>query len=115
MSKDTTERIEGKPPGRGWYLGRASQWRRPVASWFLDREGLHALAGAGFVGVAALFEVAFGFWAFYAVWIGLMVLFITYEVTEDWRIHDQAYRDVGGYVQGSVPALIAFALAHIFI
>ena len=37
-------------------------------------------------------------------------MFLTYEITEGWRIQDQAYVDIGGFLLGyclsSVPAII---------
>lgn len=76
-----------------WFKEKSSGiWRLAPAKFRWDREGLHIPPGAG-VG-----------WTYYAGEIHLMwaliVLFLAYEITEDVRIKDQAYRDILGFVIG---------------
>ena len=103
----------GRPPGNGWYIGRSGQWRRGVADWMLDREGMHAAFGVFLVALFELMrhaltpEIALGLYAI------TVALFIVYEVLEDWRIFDQAYRDVMGFMQGAFPAWAVEGIALI--
>ena len=116
---------DGRPPGNGWRIGRSGQWRRSVAAWMLDREGLHALAAVLFVAIAALVSIGVvahdgngysaqaAFPIFFAIWVVLTAAFFVYEIVEDWRIRDQAYRDLMGWKQGTIPALITYGVAHL--
>ena len=91
----------------------------------LDREGLHALAAVLFIFVAAIVSVGVvvhdgseysapaAFPIFFAIWATLSVAFFVYEIVEDWRIRDQAYRDLMGWKQGTIPALIVYAGLHL--
>jgi len=63
----------------------------------LSRGALHSPLGA-------LTVYAGGIHWVYA--IVLLVSFLAYEVTEDWRIRDHAYLDIAGYIAGFVGVLL---------
>ena len=86
-------------------------WRLPAEhGWRWDRQGIHGLMG----GAVALFPWL-PFW-FTPNWIaavsGMAIgviamavathIFLRYEETEDARIRDHAYRDIGGYMNGFI-------------
>ena len=116
MRKDeripTEEDLKSRPPGRGWYLSRAGPWRRPVAAWMLDREGLHAAFALLLTAMLALFTRTWGIEIGVALYALLVTVFIVYEIVEDWRIHDGAYRDIMGLKQGGIPSVGLYAVAY---
>ena len=102
----------GGPPGPSpeWRQDQDSgTWRLPAEHGFRwDRQGIHALMG---VLVALLPWGPFWFSvslpeAMLGALIGLMAMlatvytFLRYEETEDARIRDHAYRDIGGFMTG---------------
>ena len=52
-------------------------------------------------------------WAGEQHWVFALVLmftFLAYEVTEDWRIRDNAYIDIRSFLAGFVVALVGFEI-----
>ena len=101
--------VQPPPPGAGWRIGDAGQWRRdPVRKFAWGREGQHFALGLLLAIVSAsgiIFEelhIAYGL----AIGAQVKIGFIVYEISEGWRIRDQAYRDIGpafvGYLVGGI-------------
>ena len=92
-----------------WHKGEHGQWRLPKPSANWQREGQHACLAA-LVGACPAIAYIFGNLELLIltlvgqVMVG--ILFLAYEITEGWRLRDFAYRDVGGYLAGSVAALV---------
>ena len=94
---------------RGFYVGRAGQYRLPAKSGLPDRFWLHlkigmALAALGVLG-AVIIRLGYPVgWAVTAAHAVAVALFMLYEVTETADINDQAYRDIGGFQVGFIGA-----------
>ena len=113
--------VQPPPPGSGWRIGDAGQWRRdPVRAFRWGREGQHFALGIMLALISALgmyfdaVHIAYGI----AASAKILVAFLTYEISEGWRIRDQAYRDIGpafvGYLVGALLAAIgAILYAHL--
>ena len=88
---------------KGWYVGRAGQLRRKVASWMLDRQGVHIPVGLAVSWLLFLYPLDVSPSVQAASWIAGMLVFvgfILYEITEDHEINDEAYRDIQGFTIG---------------
>ena len=102
-----TDFLRTNPPPNAnfaFYISDATgQWRKePAREPELMREGIHAALG-GFLGIWLALGLALGGWlgtlSIVVVAVS-MFLFVVYEVSEGWRIRDNAYRDVGGALTG---------------
>ena len=97
------------------YIGRAGQLRYKVAPWMLDRQGAHIPVGLVISWLVFLWPLDVSshvLWGARLTAVLLFAGFILYEVTEDWRINDQAYRDIQGFVIGlGVGAVVQVLLA----
>ena len=101
------------------YTGRRR--RKAWKTWVWDRQGTHAGFG-GVIGLTWLVPLLAGnIWLILALIASVAVfqtiatvVFLTYEITEGWRIQDQAYVDIGGFLLGyclsSVPVIILLAV-----
>ena len=88
---------------KGYYVGRAGQYRLPAKSGLPDRFWLHVVVAAnsaalGVLGLVLLPSPAA--WMVLAAHIVAVCLFLVYEVMETGDINDQAYRDIAGYQVG---------------
>ena len=84
------------------YLNERKEWRKdPPRGIQIMREGIHFILGAlfvSFLGLAILNGLAaFGI----TIFVSLVVGFFIYEVVEGWRIRDNAFRDIAGFLGGT--------------
>ena len=81
--------------------------------WRWDRQGQHAIMGFGVTaGAVALSKVVPPEMAA-AVYLGFVAMFLSYEITESWRIGDWAWPDIYGAMIGTPPGAIVGAVPHI--
>ena len=100
----TIYRVNPPPDSnREWYIGDGQQWRKePVRKQKWDREGVHAGLGL----LLGILPFVANQWVSELTIIALvasvmtLVLFISYEITEGWRVRDWGYRDIGGAAIG---------------
>ena len=100
------------------YIGRAGHLRYKVAPWMLDRQVAHIPVGLVISWLVFLWPLdvaASVLWGSRLTAILLFAGFILYEVTEDWRINDQAYRDIEGVVIGLGVGVVAQVLLAAFV
>lgn len=81
------------------------EWRQnPARKMSWDREGIHAAKGAA-IGASLLFNlIGIPLLPILALIAILAYVFIRYEETEESEIDDRAYRDIGGWLIGFMPA-----------
>lgn len=114
ISKKETEYFPeiNPPPDKNpmWYISEESlDWRKePIRVPSLFREWMHGVLG--FI-ITLMPLVAYGF-GYKLVALPLLVLaglymyvFLQYEKTEEVRIKDNAYRDIGGFMAGVMGAM----------
>lgn len=87
--------------------GLGTRRRNPLREFRWDRQGIHLAMGLP-VGLSFLLCQLLG--NDWAIPIAIaqavvMVGFLAYEITEGWRIKDQAYVDIGGYLGGYMGGL----------
>ena len=88
---------------RGLYRGRAGQLRRRIPPWMLDRQVLHIPAGlaVSWLLFLAPFDPTASLLVGARIAAALVFFgFIAYEVTEDWKSNDWAFRDIEGFTIG---------------
>lgn len=96
------------------FRGAFGQWRLPAAhKWTFGRQGQHALLGlipAGWLQVATMVNSVSALLVASLATAIVTYTFIKYEWTEDERINDHAYVDIGGYLVGFIVGTSAIAL-----
>jgi uncharacterized protein YqgC (DUF456 family) len=87
---------------------------------FINKIIKHNRDREGDFGVRVLMHIPIGFMigfllVFYPpAGIGLLLLFLVYEWTEDWRVHDHAWKDLFGGLVGCVVGILIGCVFNLF-
>lgn len=95
------------------YIGRAGQLRYKVPRWMVDRQVAHIPVGLAVSWLVFLWPLDLSsdvLWGARLTALLVFVGFILYEVTEDWKINDWAFRDIEGCVIGLGAGAVAQVL-----
>ncbi len=100
------------------YVGRAGQLRHRVPPWMLDRQVAHIPVGLVTSWLMFLWPLdvaASVLWGARLTAVMLFLGFILYELSEDWRINDWAFRDLEGFAIGLGVGAVAQVLLAVFV